>query len=198
MESISLGVRPARLIMIELEDVVGLNFATRASRLSYNSKGDGEGADLALLGKLVKRGPSHAKSLRMVFAYHRVIAPRYWWIEFSTYRHGVESSSGSTMHSMADRPFELTDFGDGIEEGTLRYLNAKLAEYKSGLISIDEVKGALPEAYLQERYIVASYQALRAIYSDRRQHRLRCWRRYCEWIEGLPHASTLITAGLEG
>ena len=41
-----------------------------------------------------------------------------------------------------------------------------------------------------------SYQTLRRIYQQRKDHRLKEWHDFCNWIEGLPLAKELITIGL--
>lgn len=55
-----------------------------------------------------------------------------------------------------------------------------------------EIKRILPTSYMQKRVQSFSYQALRRIYIQRRNHRLPHWHKFCEWIEGLPYAKELI------
>lgn len=123
--------------------------------------------DKALISALVKRGDEHAKVLRGVMVWCEVNAPRYFHVELDTYRVGCERlSSESTMHIE----------GKGLSEEKLI-----------------KMKETLPEGHMQKRIWVFSYQTLRRIYFQRRNHRLPQWRKFCEWIESLPFAKDFIT-----
>lgn len=122
--------------------------------------------DIALLQKLIRRGDEHAKVLRGVVVWCEINAPRYWHIEMDTYRIGCERlSSNSTMHQQ----------GRGLDEDMLV-----------------EMKENLTEGTMQKRIWMFSYQTLRRIYYQRKNHRLPQWRMFCEWIERLPLAQELI------
>ena len=123
--------------------------------------------DLTLMSTLVKRGDEHAKAIRGLQVYASIEAPRWMWQEIDTYRVGTDRlSSESTMHIDAKglSNEELMDFKDHLEEGKI-----------------------------QKRIQVFSYQTLRRIYFQRKNHRLPVWHEFCEWIESLPYASELIT-----
>ena len=66
--------------------------------------------DLALMKKLSKAGSDHAKFLRMINVTVDITAPRYWWIEFDTYKIGTVANSCSTMHKIHEKEFALDDF----------------------------------------------------------------------------------------
>ena len=55
------------------------------------------------------------------------------------------------------------------------------------------MKSKLTEGTMQKRVWMLSYQTLRRIYFQRRNHRLPHWRKFCEWIKTLPFAEELIT-----
>ena len=121
---------------------------------------------LQLLSTLVKRGDEHAKYIRGLIVYAKINAPRYYWQEMDTYRIGTERlSSESTMH--------IEGKGLSIEE-------------------LVKMKSELKEGTMQKRIQMFSYQALRRIYIQRRNHRLPEWRTFCDWIETLPFAKELI------
>lgn len=123
--------------------------------------------DLTLMSTLIKRGDEHAKAIRGLQVYAAIEAPRWMWQEIDTYRVGTERlSSESTMYIDAKglSNEELMDFKDHLEEGKI-----------------------------QKRIQVFSYQTLRRIYFQRKNHRLPVWHEFCEWIESLPYASELIT-----
>lgn len=122
--------------------------------------------DKTLLMTLIRRGDEHAKVLRGVVVWCEINAPRYWWQEMDTYRVGCERlSSESTMHIQ----------GRGLPED-------ELVELKENLI----------EGTMQKRIWMFSYQTLRRIYFQRRDHRLPQWRKFCDWIKTLPFAEELI------
>ena len=123
--------------------------------------------DINLLSTLVKRGDEHAKVLRGVMVWCEINAPRYWWVEMDTYRVGAERlSSESTMHIE----------GKGMPEEELV-----------------KMKEELPEGHMQKRVWMFSYQTLRRIYFQRKDHRLPQWRTFCNWIKTLPFAEEFIT-----
>ena len=125
-----------------------------------------DGKDLNLLQVLLKRGDEHAKVLRGVMVWCSINAPRYFWVEMDTYRIGAERlSSESTMHIE----------GRGLPEDELI-----------------EKKEHLEEGHMQKRIWMFSYQTLRRIYYQRRNHRLPQWRVFCDWIKTLPLAEELI------
>ena len=127
--------------------------------------------DLTLMSTLIKRGDEHAKVLRGIIAYAEINAPRFWWVEMDTYRIGSERlSSESTMHIQG------------------RGMSTK---------ELVKMKSELTEGTMQKRVQYFSYQALRRIYQQRRNHRLPHWHIFCDWIKTLPFASELILVGLD-
>ena len=123
--------------------------------------------DLKLLSTLVKRGDEHCKCVRGLIVYAEINAPRYWWAEADTYRIGTERlASESSMHIQ----------GKGLSTEELV-----------------KMKSELKEGTMQKRIQMFSYQTLRRIYFQRRNHRLPMWHDFCSWIESLPFANILIT-----
>ena len=45
----------------------------------------------------------------------------------------------------------------------------------------------LPSSYNQKRTIQLNYQVLKSMYFARKNHKLDCWRTFCDWIEELPY-----------
>ena len=122
--------------------------------------------DLSLMQTLVRNGDEHAKVMRGLIVYLEITAPRFWWVEMDTYRIGAERlSSESTMHIQ----------GKGLSTEELV-----------------RMKSELQEGTMQKRVEYFSYQTLRRIYFQRKDHRLPHWHQFCSFIEGLPFASTLI------
>lgn len=123
--------------------------------------------DLQLLSTLVKRGDEHSKVLRGLVVYAEITMSRFMWVEMDTYRIGTERlSSESTMHIQ----------GKGLSTEELV-----------------KMKSELKEGTIQKRIQMFSYQTLRRIYFQRRNHRLPMWHDFCSWIESLPFSDLLIT-----
>lgn len=138
--------------------------------IEYGSIIEFDDKDLTLLTTLVKRGEEHSKAIRSLIVYAEINAPRYWWAEMDTYRIGAERlSSESTMHIQ----------GKGLSTEELV-----------------RMKEELPEGTMQKRIQYFSYQTLRRIYKQRRNHRLPHWHIFCDWIKSLPFAEQLILVGL--
>lgn len=176
-------------------------------------------ADLALMKKLAKAGPSHAKYRRFITVTMDVTGPLYWWKEMDTYKVGTVGNSCSTMHKIADKEFELEDFShehlnkysmQGLEY-TVEDLNYWRNIYLEGGTSPignvhTEIKTyepkdkevwwqmiqLLPSSYNQKRTLLVNYEVLANIYHQRKGHKLDEWQTFCEWIKGLP-MSEIIT-----
>ena len=179
--------------------------------------------DLKLAQQLIKGGQEHAKFLRQIFVSVDITAPLYWWKEADTYKIGTTANSTSTMHKLMAKPFERSDFefDDGKE---LEISNHKIThgddyvlvyeDYISDIIfmcnrlrdNFLETKDKrywralvqiLPNAYLQTRTWTANYAILRNIYFQRKNHKLKEWHQFCDWIKSLSYSKELITLGDE-
>lgn len=127
--------------------------------------------DLHLMSTLVKRGDEHGKVVRGIIVYVEIEAPVWFYRELETYKIGRERlSCESTMHCECK--------GLGGEE-------------------LEKAKDEIPMGHMQKTVDWISYQTLRRIYIQRRNHRLPMWHTFCSWIESLPFAKELILVGLE-
>ena len=174
--------------------------------------------DLELAQRLVRAGTEHYKFMRQIFVSVDITAPLYWWKEFDTYKVGTVANSTSTMHKLTAAPitkemFEFDDNSDDIivdqgksicgeweyvfsdyiddiidmcENLRLKYLETKDKSYWRALVQI------LPNAFLQTRTVTLSYANLRNIYFQRRNHKLKEWHLFCDWVATLPYSKELI------
>lgn len=144
---------------------------SNGNRHDFHSYCDINEKDMKLMSTLVKRGDEHSKCLRGLIVYAEISAPRFWWVEADTYRIGSERlSSESTIHIQ----------GKGLSTEELV-----------------KMKSELKEGTIQKRIQYFSYQTLRRIYFQRRNHRLPMWHDFCKWIESLPFSEELITCEKE-
>lgn len=141
--------------------------------------------------KLAKRGGSHAKFLESMAVWIDVTAPRFWWIQLSTYRCGISQQSESTMHSITSRNLTQADFEAPIIPATLDGLN-KFIEAKDWR----SVKANLPESFLQRRIICTNYKTLAHIYWQRKDHRLVEWQVFLKWVlQEIEHPEFILEYG---
>ena len=196
--------------------------------------------DHDLLMRLRNAGTDHRKFMRMIVVYLDITAPLYWWKEFKTYRAGrnfgdpepdiidpeflemdIETNSCSTMHKIANKEFEESDFSvehlfDAESEGvefpiiygkecspiwslhvTIKMLNF----YREKYLQTKDKKywwqmiQLLPSSYNQKRTVMLNYEVLANIYKSRKNHKLDEWVEFCKWIETLPYHE--IITGME-
>jgi hypothetical protein len=117
---------------------------------------------------------SHRKFLRQMYLSFKLRIPRYVWAEVDTYKVGPTRNSGSTMHNVHKRPFTGDDFTE-IDPIMLTRLNQIWLEFKSGERTLHSLKANIPEGLLQTASFSMNYEVLRAMYLDRKKHRLPEW-----------------------
>lgn len=158
--------RPYKLDVRSLND---FNYDYTGNLIFTNSSVIINNKDVALMSRLVKNGDEEAKAIRAINATLSIQAPRWWWVEMDTYDVGVIKLCGeSTMH---------TDCKGMMGE--------ELMEYKDNM----------SQGMLERRDRMFSYQTLRRIYKQRKDHRLDIWREFCDFIVTLPLSKELITIG---
>lgn len=67
-------------------------------------------SDLDLMKCLRNADTDHRKFMMMITVYVDITAPLYWWEEMDQYLVGQPTNLCSTMHKIADKEFEWTDF----------------------------------------------------------------------------------------
>ena len=180
----------------ENTNVYNMLEAIRAMRLSYNSEGDSERAfenclpsakigpkDEKLIRSLVAEGSAHRKFMRQILLSVDITAPRYWWMQFDTYKVGVTSCSQSTMHTLMKKPIVIEDFSYDIQKDCLERLESlrKQGEFH-------QLVAALPQGYLQKRHVTMNYEVVRNIREQRKGHKLGEWKEFILWSDRLPRA----------
>jgi len=138
--------------------------------LSYGKKPDGMHQ---VASKLASKGDGHNKFLESMVVWLDIIAPRYWWQQFDTYRIGITKQSASTMHTLMNRELTQADFQIAIDYGTLEHLN-----YLITTKQFDLLKNELPEGFLQRRIVCLNYKTLRNIIKQRKTHKLVEWQMF--------------------
>lgn len=204
------------MIIIERTSVMNFENAIRGARNPMNSWNrmdstyDENGNfvmgpnDLNLAQRLARAGSDHRKFIRQIFVSVDFTAPLYWWKEYDTYKVATVANSTSTMHKIASKPFELSDFSyDHMNEKALTNLKGTIAVLEELRQEYLETKDKqvwysmiqlLPTSYHQMRTCTLNYETLMNIYYARRHHKLDEWHTVCDWIATLPYAKELILA----
>lgn len=163
--------------------------------------------DFALMKKLANAGTDHRKFMRMITVYLDITAPLYWWKEFDTYKVGTVANSCSTMHKIAGKEFEMSDFScEHLKPTSIKMmhdiidiLNKYRADYnnpEAEKLGVEknywwQMIQLLPSSYNQRRTVMLNYEVLANIYKSRKDHKLDEWRTFCSWIESLPYSEII-------
>lgn len=161
--------------------------------------------DLALCLKLIKAGSEHRKFLRMIHVQMDITAPLYWWKEFDTYKVSTTSNSCSTMHKIADKPFETDDFS---HDHLLRAFTVDLNRLIGVLnVARDEflerndkafwwqMIQLLPTSYNQRRTVDMSMETVLNILHQRSHHKLDEWIELCDtMLKEIPYCQEFYNA----
>ena len=160
-------------------------------------KGKSKGWDnhsLQTLIKLIKRGDEHGKAERLLLVNLEITAPRYIWQEFDTYNVGViKGNSESTMFTLL-KELENNDVESILElfdnDAPFAPIETLIKVYENSkkVLSKDRlrlnIKTSLPESFLQTRTRIISYQTLRRMYNQRKNHKLEWWNDF--FVELIP------------
>ena len=167
--------------------------------------------DLALMKKLYKAGPEHAKFMRQIFVSFDVTAPLYWWKEMDQYRIGVTSNSISTMHTIHKRDLTVDDFShEHLSLIAMKSLNDTINTinfYRNLFVNDANEKGnkkhwwqiiqLLPLSYNQRRTLTMSYANLSNIVNQRKNHKLDEWHIFVDYmLKNAPFLKDIM--GVEG
>lgn len=161
---------------IKVLDEQGYGWAMLGLSLSF----DQDPADMpGVAQKLAFKGDGHNKFLESIVVWLDIIAPRYWWQQFDTYRPGVSKQSESTMHTMTKRALTQEDFEHLIPEESLIRLNNLITEK-----DWERTKWLLPESFLQRRVVRLNYMVLQRMIRQRKTHKLGEWTIFINEILG--------------
>jgi len=188
-----------------LPSILGMRLPTQSKNDSFiDINGDFilgyKDAKLAKL--LLNNGDTHGKFQRSIIVWLDITLSRKIWSELDTYTVGVTpTSSTSTMYTLKKELKNLDNLEDYFDNFTHQRvintfkdnINYFIKQYGSiNNIPKDVLKSALPDGWLQRRIKSFSYQSLRRLYLQRKDHELNAWHYMCDIIETLPYADELI------
>ncbi|MGN0363733.1 MAG: hypothetical protein ACI4ET_12950 [Bilifractor sp.] len=195
------------MIKVEHMEVWGFSHAIRGMRNPMNSwaksdsKADPDGNfwigpnDMGLMQRLYRGGTEHRKYLRQIFVAMDITAPLYWWKEFDTYKIGTVANSTSTMHKIAAKEFEMSDFStEHLRSDTeMRQVLAWLNHYREAYLETKDKADwwaliqLLPESYHQTRTVTMNYENAINIIRQRTHHKLDEWNQFVARLWELPY-----------
>ena len=161
--------------------------------MKLSRTGVGEGHDQALTGCIVQ---------------FDLYAPLYMWKQIQRYHWMDFISSQSTMHRLTQfkvkeccvedtdelilaRYQELLDFYNNFDETYLQYefTDDKDTEKKR---LWRRLVASLPSGFVLGATMTTNYRQLKTIYNLRKNHKLKEWKEFCNWIERLPHSDLFL------
>ena len=145
-----------------------------------------------------KKGEGHDNFLNGIIVQFDLTFTIKAWTEMERYHFIDFVSSQSTMH-------RITKFN--LDEAYIEYTDSRMIEIMKEKVT-DYNANPTPDKYLEILYsnpcgmkltarMTTNYRQLKTIYSQRKNHRLKEWHSFCDWIETLPY-SELITMGEDG
>ena len=159
----------------ELDDVAEAHLL-RAERLAKNPPGTG-----------------HNNFLTGILVSANVSATVKFWAQFERYHFAQIVSSMSTMHRL--RQMAMTQSAQFNEKTSPEIIKAFCDLVRSG-VDDETIAYSCPMGLELTARITTNYLQLKTMYAQRHNHKLKEWRDFCDWIEGLPH-SELITQNKE-
>jgi len=140
------------------------------------------------------KGSGHDQALTGIHVDFDLTCTNKMWVEMERYRFVYFVSSQSTMHRMSE-----FDFKDGYNEYVDPRMIEIMEELKEKYNKTQDTKDyyrllySNPAGFELTARLTTNYRSLKTIYSQRRQHLLKEWQEFCNWIETLPMAKELIT-----
>ena len=187
--------------LIDNVKVYGLENSIKASKYPMSvdlSKLNSELTPTVIKLAQSQKGEGHDNWLNGIIVQFDLTFTIKAWTEMERYHFIDFVSSQSTMH-------RITKFN--LDEAYIEYTDSRMIEIMKEKVT-DYNANPTPDKYLEILYsnpcgmkltarMTTNYRQLKTIYSQRKNHRLKEWRTFCEWIETLPY-SELITGGEDG
>lgn len=140
-------------------------------------------------------GSGHRNALSGVLVSFNVTGTNAWWMQFERYHFIQIVSSMSKMHRLK-KMIETDDFefhDKVFENGPELLKSIALETLPLNMVDEEELVYNCPMGLELTARVTTNYLQLRTIYVQRRNHKLKEWRDFCDWIKTLPYARELIT-----
>lgn len=177
-------------------NIYGLNESIRASKLPKSTNVSTITDELTegierLAGAPI--GSGHDNWLNGVVVQFDLTASLKFWPQFQRYHFADFVSSQSTMHRITKFNIEeqCNKYVDPIVISNLRW---RVDQYNANPTEDNFCRMIynIPTGFELTARMTTNYRQLKTMYAQRKNHKLPEWRKFCDWIKGLPH-SELIT-----
>lgn len=156
--------------------------------------------DIKRIEKLtkVKGSTGHDNFLKGIRVSFDLQYPEYFSPQLQRYSWVDISSSQSKMHKITSKKLTIDDFTITVYPSIILEINNAIKTYNKTDNTIEkdvlfnQIISNLPSGYLKWMGISSNYLQLKTIYWQRKNHKLKEWTYFCNWIETLP-MSWLIT-----
>ncbi len=139
------------------------------------------------------KGSAHDQFLTGIHVDFDLTCSNKMWVEIERYRFVYFVSSQSTMHRMAK--FNLDEcYNKYVDNRIIDIIKELQNKYNISQNKEDFLKLVYsnPAGFELTARLTTNYRSLKTIYSQRNNHRLPEWRKFCKWVEVLPLAKELI------
>lgn len=190
---------------IENTEVYGLNKSFIASgnamrvKMSDNTKTPTDKDTIRSLSLAkTKPGEGHDNFLNGVIVQFDLYAPLYMWKQLQRYHFLDFISSQSTMHRLAK--FNIKEQCTEDTDSIIIERYQELLDWYNGYDDKDINKpllwrrlvASLPCGFVLGATMTTNYRQLKTIYLQRKNHKLKEWRAFCDWCETLPYFKDFI------
>jgi hypothetical protein len=138
-------------------------------------------------------GSGHDNFLNGIVVQFDLQAPIKMWTELQRYHFINFVSSQSTMHCITKFNLDI-QYEPYVDQKIIDRMKELVEQYNKEpseeLYLI--ILHSNPCGFLLTARMSTNYRQLKTIYQQRKNHRLPCWRDFCNWIETLPYAKELI------
>lgn len=145
-----------------------------------------------------KTGAGHDNFLNGIIVQFDLYAPLYMWKQIQRYHFLDFISSQSTMHRLAKFNIKEQCVADVDHIILNRY--QELLDIYNQYDDLDINKSylwrslvaSLPCGFVLGATMTTNYRQLKTIYFQRKNHKLKEWRAFCDWCETLPYFKELV------
>lgn len=139
-------------------------------------------------------GEGHDNWLNGVIVQFDLTATNKFWVEMERYHFIDFISSQSTQHRMAK--FDLDKaYNEYVDQRMVEIMKELVAAYNENPSAENYLKilYSNPSGFTLTARMTTNYRQLKTIYRQRKAHKLKEWRDFCQWIEEKLPMSYLIT-----
>lgn len=139
------------------------------------------------------KGSAHDQFLTGIHVDFDLTCTNKMWVEMERYRFVYFVSSQSTMHRISK--FDLKSSYNKYVDPRMIEIMEELKDTYNESNDMEDYYRLLysnPDGFELTARLTTNYRSLKTIYSQRRNHKLKEWQEFCEWIETLPLSKELV------